>query len=166
MRAMSQSSTWRYNRLEQCSLQSDRRRSHRSGHWGNSLLAACACAWNAASSIPGHFGPRSSDRCSEMAKPPPDGPKCTWAVVWTRVAGWPAVFPASPRTASRNSLRVRAPMSSSGFVPSPDSIRDRNENGPLNAPLPSSIVPAPVIRPAVPLRVRFTCRHITLSSKF
>ena len=34
-------------------------------------------------------------------------------------------------------------MSSSGFVPLPLSNRDRNENGPSNAPLPSFIVPLP-----------------------
>ena len=36
-----------------------------------------------------------------------------------------------------------APISSSGFVPVPDSKRELNEYAPWNAPLPSDIVPLP-----------------------
>jgi hypothetical protein len=50
-----------------------------------------------------------------------------------------------------------APMSSSGFVPLPLSKRDRNENGPSKAPLPSFMFPLPSLsvpsQTADPVRV-------------
>ncbi len=39
-----------------------------------------------------------------------------------------------------------APISSSGLVPAPSSKRDWNEYAPLQAPLPSDIVPRPCCR--------------------
>ena len=73
-------------------------------------------------------------------------------------------MPAAPRTtesAIEKQPACAAPISSSGFVPGPSSMRDLNEYLPSNAPDPSAIVPLPSpsdpFHSACALRVGMRC---------
>src|SRR5262249_30180353 len=66
----------------------------------------------------------------------------TVAVVLTRLAGLPDRSRFADSAMEKQPASA-APMSSSGFVPVPSSKRDKNENGPSNAPLPSFMFPLP-----------------------
>ena len=49
----------------------------------------------------------------------------------------------TPESAIEKQPACAAPISSSGFVPGPSSMRDLNEYGPSKAPEPNSIRPVP-----------------------
>src|SRR5947209_9804594 len=68
--------------------------------------------------------------------------KCTVAVVRISCGLWPA-WESAPAKAMEKQPACAAPISSSGFVPGPSSIRLLNEYDPSKAPLPSRIVPDP-----------------------
>src|SRR5262249_54281949 len=122
---------------------------------GQAFFVSSACSRNFASSIPGTSASvfKSID---VILNPPSPGSNFTVAVVLTRLAGCPA-FSRLNASAIEKHPASAAPMSSSGFVPLPLSKRDRNENGPSNAPLPSFIFPLPSLsvpsQTADPVRV-------------
>ena len=97
--------------------------------------------WNFAGSIPGTSASVFSSTV-EIEKPASPLVRCTLAVVDTRFGSKPALASAFANAIEKQPAWA-APISSSGLVPAPSSKRDWNEYAPLQAPLPSDIVPRP-----------------------
>src|SRR3990170_8412503 len=77
-----------------------------------------------------------------IAQPSPSFSKRTLASVLIESGSWPPA-PSTPESCIEKQPACAAPISSSGLVPGPSSIRELNEYGPSKAPDPKAMRPLP-----------------------